>query len=444
MLYPATILKTAGHAVTVMDFPVMGKGRSDFESLAATQDYDAIFFYSVFLSARTDLAARDVFHRGNARTKFVFISSEATAAPEHFINANSVVIRGEPESRVAPLIEAIEKGQPLKGIPGISYMRNGLAMHQGGCQIIDDLDSLPFPDRTLIDARYYHNPKLGAQPFTTLIASRGCSSACYYCVPNSLSFAREIEYKRDHEMKKPPVRFRSAQNVVQEFTALARAGYKAIAFIDDQFLWSVERTLAICEGIAPLGVEWSCLARADSLQKPDVVKAMAGAGCKYVDIGVESFSQEILDYVGKNLKVEMVYTAIANLKAAGVKPKLNILIGSCPLETRQTIEQTFQEVLRLDLDYVLFSVCTPFPYTQFNAVAKKEGWMIKPEYEAIDPIRESFISYPHLTKKELDRTIRRLYRRYYLRPHYIWRMLKQVRSGRELLNKVAAARSLIR
>jgi hypothetical protein len=98
----------------------------------------------------------------------------------------------------------------------------------------------------------------------------------------------------------------------------------------------------------------------------------------------------------------------------------------------------------LDLDYVLFSVCTPFPYTQFNAVAKKEGWMIKPEYEAIDPIRESFISYPHLTKKELDRTIRRLYRRYYLRPHYIWRMLKQVRSGRELLNKVAAARSLIR
>ena len=172
--------------------------------------------------------------------------------------------------------------------------------------------------------------------------------------------------------------------------------------------------------------------------------AMAGAGCKYIDIGIESFSQEILDYVGKKLKVETIYPAIRNLKDAGISPELNILLGSCALETKDTIEKTFQETLRLDVDYVLFSVCTPFPYTRFSEVAKKEGWMVKPEYEAIDPMKESFISYPHLTKAELDAIIRRLYIRFYFRPAYVWQRIKNLAGYKDFMNKVKAAISILR
>ena len=443
-LYSAGILKDAGHDVTCMDFPIKRKTSSDFSAFCKNQDFDIIFFYSVFLSKRTDIMAREMLHNENPKTKFIFMATEPTALPDDFIDDNSVAIRGEPESRVVPIIESLKKGKSFEGIPGISYMKNGRIINQGGYTIIDDLDSLLFPDRRLLDSEDYNNPKLSHQPFTTMIASRGCSFNCYYCVPNSLSFAREIEYKREKKSGKPPVRLRSPENIIEEFSQLVEAGYRAISFVDDQFVWGSERTLEICEGIRHLGVEWSCLSRADMLLDEDIVRAMGRAGCKYVDVGIESFNQEILDYIGKDLKVEMFYTAVSNLKKAGIEPELNILIGACPLETKETIEKSFQETLRLDVDYVLFSVCTPFPYTIFHDRAKAEGWMIKPEYEAIDPIKESYISYPHLTKKQLDRIIKSLYVRFYFRPSYILKRLLRLRGWKDFFNKMKAALTILR
>ncbi|MBW1802679.1 MAG: radical SAM protein [Deltaproteobacteria bacterium] len=444
ILYPATILKGAGHRVRCMDFPSEGRSGHDFETFCKEQDYDVIFFYSVFLSKRTDIRARNLIHDHNPRTKFVFMATEPSASPDDFIDAHSVVIRGEPESRVLPVIEALDKENGLSKVPGISYMIDGQRVHQGGADIIEDLDALPFPDRSLIDSKTYHNPKLSRRPFTTMMASRGCRFRCYYCVPNSLSFAREMEYKREKKAGKPPVRMRSPENIIQEFKELAELGYRSVSFIDDQFVWGSERTSKICRGIKDLGMEWSCLSRADMLQDTAVVQAIGEAGCRYVDMGIESFDQEILDYIGKDCKVGAFYKAIENLKGAGIEPELNILLGSCPLETRETIERTFRETLRLDVDYVLFSVCTPFPCTEFHDRARTEGWMIKPRYEAIDPIKESFISYPHLTKKEIDRIIKRLYVRFYFRPIYILRRLRKLRGFRDFFNKARAAATIFR
>ena len=211
-----------------MDLPVNGKTRADYELFCRNQDFDVIFFYSVFLSKRTDILARNMIRSWNPRTKFVFMATEPTGHPDDFLDENSIIIRGEPESRVLPVIECLGQSKSPEGIEGISYMQKGEKIHQGGYSVIEDLDSLPFPDRTLLDSIDYHNPKLCYQPFTTMIASRGCSFNCYYCVPNSLSFAREIEYKREKRSGKPPVRLRSSENVITEFTQLAEMGYRSI------------------------------------------------------------------------------------------------------------------------------------------------------------------------------------------------------------------------
>ena len=444
ILYPATILQQAGHPVTVLDFPVTGTTEVDFLDLCSHHEFDLIVFYTVFLSRTTDLLARDRLSAANPATRFLFLATEPSANPGDFLDERSIVIRGEPEAVVLPLVERLAAGRSLADLAGISWQQDGQPQHNPGAGVIGDLDALPFPDRGLLPPGNYHNPKLSRLPFTTMIASRGCSFGCIYCVPNSLDFAREIAFKQEHHQGKPPVRLRSAANVVAEFTQLARQGYRSISFIDDQFVWGRERTLEICAGLTGLEVEWSCLARSDMLQDPEVALAMGRAGCRYVDIGIESFNQAILDDIGKGCRVESVYSAVANLKRAGIEPELNILIGASPLETEETIEQTFQEALRLDVDYILFSVCTPFPYTEFNRRAKAAGWMIKEEYEAIDPIKESFISYPHLPKERLDRIIRQLYRRYYFRPAYLWKRLRKLEGLRDLVNKARAALSILR
>ncbi|MDD5775245.1 MAG: radical SAM protein [Candidatus Omnitrophica bacterium] len=442
ILYPATIVKNAGYNVSFLDFALGKTKAGDFREFFKSHKYDICVFYTVFLSKKNDLKARSILTEGNSDGKFIFLSTEPTANPQDFVSENSIVIRGEPESRILAVIEALEKND-FSHIPGISYMEDGRIRHNASAHVIEDLDILPFPDRTLLDRERYYNPKLSAVPFTTMIASRGCSFKCYYCIPNSLDFSREIEFKREHKESKPPVRLRSAQNVIKEFRMLARAGYKAVSFLDDQFVWGDKRTVEICEGIRDCNIQWSCLARADMLQNEAVVSSMAQAGCRNISLGIESFNQDILDYIGKGCKVELFYSAVRNLKKHGIEAVLNILLGASPLETVDTIEHTFRQVLLLDPDYVLFSVCTPFPYTKFNEIARKEGWMVKPEYEAIDPVMQAFISYPHLKKNDLEKIIKRLYLRYYFRPAYLVKKIQGIRTMGDLRNKLLAGRKIL-
>lgn len=444
ILYPATILKDKGHDVTCIDFPILRKNKKDFEALCESNDFDVVVFYSVFLSKKTDITARNTWHMKNKKAKFIFIGTEPTASPDDFIDGNSIVIRGESESRIAKVIDALQGKEELNDIPAVSFRKGIENIQNGGYAIIENLDELPFPDRNLFQSKNYYNSKLSLQPFTTMATSRGCSFNCYFCVPNSLAFARDIEFKRNNKMLRAPVRFRSPKNVIAEFSLLAKSGYKAVSFIDDQFVWGEERTMEICNGISGFGIEWSCSARADTLLNYKVVKAMGDAGCKFVAMGIESFNQQILDYIGKNCKKEVFYSATENLKKAKIDVDFNILIGSCPLETKETVEDTFREIIKLDPDYILFSICTPFPYTAFNLKAKKDGWMIKPEYDAIDPMKESFISYPHLTKEELEEIIKKMYFRYYFRPAFIWKKMLRLKNFNDLINKFKTALTILR
>lgn len=444
MAYAAAVLKKEGYDVECMDFPILKKSREDFEKFCAHNDADVVVFYSVFLSKKTDLIARDMLRAGNGAIKFIFMSTEPTASPDDFVDRDTIVIRGEAEAVICRLATALKNGRPLNDIPAISFYDDGKTVHTKGYSTIDDLDSLPFPDRSIFKSKSYYNPKLNRQPFTTMLGSRGCSFGCYFCVPNSLSFAREIEFKRDRGGSKPPVRLRSPENIIAEFSMLAGSGYKAISFIDDQFVWGDDRTIKICEGIGKFGIEWSCLARADTLLNNKVTEAMGSSGCRFVAMGIESFNQGILDFIKKGCGKDVFYRAVENLKKAGIEIELNILIGSCPLETEETIEETFREASRLDPDYMLFSICTPFPYTVFSQEARKSGWMTKTEYEPIDAMKESFISYPHLSKKKMEDIIRKLYIRYYFNPGFLWNKGIRLRGFKDLVNKLKTAYTILR
>lgn len=445
ILYPATILRNTGHEVRVLDCPIEGIDEQGLNNFLKKDDSDVYVFYTVFLSKKTDLIARDMIRRLKPEARFLYMGTEPTVSANDFVADDSFIIRGEPELTISELVEGIEGIRGLAGIDGITFMLDKAIKENPPREVIGNLDNLPFPDRSLLKQADYNNPKLSRRPFTTIISSRGCSYRCYYCVPNSLDFAREIEFKRfDPAKKKPPVRMRSAENVVEEIKLLHSRGFKSISFIDDQFVWNPKRVIDICEGIKDLDIEWSCLARADHLLNDDVIKSMSEAGCKYIDIGVESFDQKILDCINKDLKVEDVYKAVGLLKKYGIEPELNVLIGSCPLETKETIEHTISETIKLDVDYVLFSICTPFPHTIFHEVAKKSGWMIVDEYVPIDPIRESLISYPHLTKEEMEEIIKRAYRRFYFRPGYILKRLRRLSGIRDFMNKSKAAFSILR
>ncbi len=441
ILYPATILKNAGYAVKVKDFTTENTTKKDFIEFLKKDDSQIYVFYTVFLSKKTDNMAKKMVRKYRKGSKVIFIGTEPTANPRDFIDGKDVfVIRGESEGTILELVKSIGS-KKIKNVKGISYYDRKVINNKSRPPI-ENLDKVPIPDRTLIDRNKYYNPKFPG-PFTIMLTSRGCFGQCTYCVPNSQSFAREIEYKKTYKCK-PAVRMRSAEDVNKELKILKEQGYKSIYFVDDQFVWGEKRMIKIARALKKYGFKWGALARADMLLNEKIIKALGESGCEFIDIGVESFDQRILDDIKKGEKVEMYYKAVEILKKYGIEPEINVLLAASPLETKETIENTLSEVKRLKCRYVLISICTPFPHTEFNKLAKKHGWMVGKEYKPLDPIRNAQVSYPHLNKKELEEIIRKAYKEFYFRPRIIISELFRVRSLKDLKGKIKVALKILK
>ena len=289
-----------------------------------------------------------------------------------------------------------------------------------------DLDRLPQPARHLVKDTVYRNPKLKTTPYTTMVTSRNCPFRCIYCVPSSLTFAREIEFK-EYNHRKPPIAFRSPQKVAEDIHQLAKEGIRAIGFMDDNFIWNEERTAVICQALRETGTVWGCQARVDAITEP-IAQMLGTSGCRYVDLGIESFNDEILEYIHKGITSQQIYSAIELLQKYQVPVKLNILIGTSPLETKETIKDTIRRAKKLHVDQVMINIVSPFPGTQFYQMALDNGWLKDGVYTPTDVQRESILNYPNLSNKEMEQLLFRSNLSYFLSPRFVWKQIRRFRS----------------
>jgi anaerobic magnesium-protoporphyrin IX monomethyl ester cyclase len=142
-----------------------------------------------------------------------------------------LVLRGEGEESFPQLCQTLQKGRTLNGQPGLSYRKQGKII-QGQPQVIKDLDSLSFPDRTIPDyqgyyAQWGHWQTGPGVKMTSVLSSRGCPGQCTFCtrIPAELSRWRP----------------RSPENVLQELQQLSRDGYKMAVFTDENLTVSASR-----------------------------------------------------------------------------------------------------------------------------------------------------------------------------------------------------------
>lgn len=436
LLYAASSIE--GHEVTVRDFPVEGFSYKDFLKWMDEDDSEIYVLHTVPISKDIDLKAAQ-----NTRKDCIFFGPGPTAEPEKFlIRDNSYVLRGEIEYTIGRLANCIDKGKGFHKLNGLSFRKRG-ANHNKTSGIIKNIDNIPIPNRKLIKNKLYRNPKLPRSPYTTMLTSRGCSFRCYYCVPNSLSYARELEWKR-FEKGKPPVTLRTAENIVPELRDMKKLGIRSISVVDDQFIWGKERNKDLCGAFKKAGLPFGILARCDVLCDEEIVSGLAGAGCVYVDIGIESFNQGVLDYIKKDLRVESIKKSIALLNKYGIEPKLNILYGSCPLETEKDLKETLKTVKSFDVDFAQFAVCSPFPGTEFRDIGCEKGWFKNTDVSKVDTSKGSLVSFENMDDVELEKWVRHSYRSFYLRPKTIIKRMSKIRNISEFKTYFKGILNLVR
>lgn len=447
MLYVAAVLEEDSCDVTLKDFtPTKWNEFCDFVQDSA---YDIYIFHTVLLAETIDIKAAD-FILKHTSSSVIFFGPHPTMAPHAFLlNEKCFVARGEAEFIIRDLVRGIDKGT-LDGIRGISYLGNNGMTETETYGIVEDLDSIPFPARHLLeDEDSYFNPKLEEGNVTLVLTSRGCSFRCYYCVPNAISWSRELEWKRFHDGKKPPVRLRSPENIVSEFKRIKEQGYGSVSVVDDMFLFGgKKRILDICSGLRDIGMPFGILARCDLILNEAIVSSLAAAGCKYVDLGVESLEQKVLDDIRKDIRVPMVKQSIELLNKHGIEPKANIMFGASNVETKENVYKTIKEISSYPLNYCMFSIATPFPGTEFAEKAKEEGWVVEPEISDLEnnlsPTEKSLVSYPNLSKDELEKAVKKANRSFYMNIRRIIFQIRKIKSFKDMKDLILIGWKIIR
>lgn len=435
----ALVEQSGVHEVSHCDMVYDKWSRQQYINWLQHDTNEVYLMWTVNLAIDNDLAAITLILEHRPTGHVVMMGPGPTHFTERCLcDDRVIVVRGEPDLTVRELVDTLHRSEDWHTVAGISYREKGHKVHNPSRPLIADLDTLPLPARHHLQGRKYFNPKLKCEPYTTAVTSRNCPFHCIYCVPSSLTFAREIEYRREHGCK-PPVAMRSVESVDHEMDELCRLGYRAVGFMDDNFIWTEERTLALCEVMRRHGLVWGCQARVDAITEP-IAQALGQSGCRYVDLGVESFNDEILAYIKKGITSEQIYHAIDLLKRHGVPVKLNILIGCSPLETTETVRHTLREAKRLDVDQVMFNIVSPFPGTEYYKLCKQNGWIATGDYVPSDVQRQSILNLPHLSAKQMERALFWNNLHYFVSWRFASRQLHQFTSWKQFTHACRALR----
>ena len=320
--------------------------------------------------------------KNNKNIKILVGGPHVSALPKfslESLNADFAVI-GEGEKVTLEIIRRCKIGAGnFSDIPGICFRRRGKVVLNQGCNIIDDLDSLPFPSWDLMPPAMYRDTSghlfSKRQPVASIITSRGCPHRCRFCASRIV-----------HGTK---LRKRSVKNVLDELQLLVKDyGVKEINICDDTFTEDRAHVISICKGIIRLGlgILWRTPVgvRLDTLDQ-ELLGIMKKSGCYQLGLGIESFSKDILAENKKPLTQRSIEDKINLVKSSGIET-FGFFIFGLPGETVKSAKKTLNFIRKTMLDYIWITYAIPLPGTDIFHNTYKDS-----DFDEIDWDRFYFI-----------------------------------------------------
>ncbi|MCK4648945.1 B12-binding domain-containing radical SAM protein [bacterium] len=341
------------------------------------------------------------------------------------------VIPGEGEISFFQLVEALSQKKTLREVPGLIFKKGEKIISGKRPGSPPNLDRLPFPARGLIKSQRYYYILGRKSTFTTMVSSRGCPYRCTFC-------STPKENYRQH----------SIRSVVQEMEECDHLGVEEIHFVDDTFNLSPEWVISLCQEIKQRGlrIPWSFRGRVDTLTR-EVLQKLKEANCIRMNLGVETSTDEGLKRLKKGLTIHQIEEVFTWTKEIGIPTVAYFLIG-CPHEkSREDILHTFRFAKSLNPDFALFNILTPYPDTELYREGLEKGLFRKDFWRefALQPTKDFEIKVweEFFTKRELEKILNSIYRRYYLRFPVILRNLKSILHPQDFFWKARAALKIL-
>ncbi len=438
LLYIATILKKEGHYVKFLDALAEQKSPSFVNKII--KNFDIVIISTSTMSYNEDALFLKELKKRNLNLTTIIFGSHPTFMPKSALSRDSidVIIRREPEFIIRDLVNAFEReDDSWKKVKGIGYKEKGKVKLNDFYPFIENLDELPIPNRTILPKNFdYFNPIIKKMPYTVAITGRGCPGRCTFCtVPNFYGCKN---------------RYRSVESVIKELELIKKQGYKEVWFRDETFTAYRERNEKLCKEMIrkKLNLKWIANARIGSVTK-DMMKLMKKAGCHMIKFGVESGNQKILNNMKKDITLKMTRKTFKWANEIGMETHAHVMLGS-PGETKKTINQTINLVKEINPTTATFGICTPYAGTElFNDLLNKNPHIKEKIGDGTMDLtnlhEKSFYNeyFTKIKKQDLDKAVKKAYRSFYIRPRYIFKILKKIKSLEEFKIVILAGLNIL-
>jgi radical SAM superfamily enzyme YgiQ (UPF0313 family) len=299
---------------------------------------------------------------------------------------------GEGEHAMVDLLDTLAaRGDPTT-IPNWIVKSDGEVHHNDPRPLISDLDSIAFPDRSLLSRyRLFRD-----SPVRYFMSSRGCPYKCTYCFNHI--------YHELYRGKGRVLRKRSVDNLIEEITRVrANSPFRYVRFIDDVFItpdqlgWLEEFTARYSSEV---GLPFLCYLRLDHIT-PEIAELLKHAGCVTVLVGLEAGNDQLREVVLKRrMSRDLIITASRVIREHGIHLVLQNMLALPRSQLDHDLE-TLDLNIACRPSYSLTTLYQPYPRTELGEISFDEGYFHGnfddlPEYY----VSESVLDVPQKRERE--------------------------------------------
>ena len=371
--YMGAALKKQGVEVEVYSQDVFHYSNQELASHLEKNTYDLIGVG--FLAARFTETIIDLCSTINQCKKKAWLALGGhgpSPIPEYMLKKTGadVVITGEAEETIEELLQSKIEGGELSQIKGIAFMRGEEIIINERRKPIKKLDSIPFPEWSLFPIEKYTTclslfRKERGDRILGILTSRGCVNRCNFC----------------YRMEKG-IRFRSIDNVVEEIDILKKNyGVNYFHMLDELFIASKKRIFEFHDTLKRnnLTIKFVSNARVDIFDE-ELAFCLKECGCQFLNFGMESSDQNVLNLMNKNTTVEQNIKAAEITKKAGIGLGLNFIWGNIG-DTEESLKNNIKLIEEYNSYDQLRTIrpVTPYPGCDLYYEAIRRGLLSGPE-----------------------------------------------------------------
>ncbi len=343
--------------------------------------------------------------------KIIAGGAHPTIFPEECLHVGTdFCVLGEGEETFAELLNVIFfNKKDYRNVSGIAYKgSDGEIVITEKRKLIENLDTLPFPDWDLCQEKKYtgHSISKGKPQWSTIV-SRGCPFNCNFC--SNPIWKHNI----------PWLRLRSPENIAEEVKLLYSKGYREIDLMCDEFNPNLKWAKDVCQAIKNLRLKdlfCRTLLRATPIDE-ELCSLLNDINCWSVNLGIESANERVLKGINKSITIDEVIRCLTYLKKYKIRTFGFFMMfnaweknGQPQFETLEEVNNTLYFAKSLLKQKLLrnlsWGFVSPIPGSDLYNTLIKHKLIHKDAYQ-VSKYRKTTIRIPGLSGKEKKKVKRR-------------------------------------